>query len=89
MRNHGAQTSSVGSKGHQSSRSKTSNDDKNTGKMVNSFAVFAKIIFYITIFFKKNFKGVIQKMLIVGASDFRVKNNNFFDIIFCMRLKLF
>ena len=44
---------------------------------VDSYAVFAKIIFYITIFFKKYFKGIIQKMSIEGVSDFRVNNNNF------------
>ena len=42
-----------------------------------SFAVFDKIILYITIFFKIFFKGNVQKMSVEGASDFRVTNNNF------------
>ena len=44
-------------------------------KKVNSFAVFAKNIFYITIVFKKNFKGNVQKRSIKDASDFGVTNN--------------
>ena len=46
-------------------------------KKVDSYAVFAKIILYTAIFFKKFFKGIVQKMSIEGASDFSVKNNNF------------
>ena len=38
-------------------------------KKVDSFAVFAKIILYNTIFFKKFFMGNIQKMSIEGSSD--------------------
>ena len=41
--------------------------------MVDSFAVFAKIIVYITIFFKQFVKGTVQKMSKEGASNFRVK----------------
>ena len=47
------------------------------GEKVDSFAGFAKIILYVTIFFKKFFKNNVQKMLIEGALDFRVMNNNF------------
>ena len=47
------------------------------GKNVDSYAVFANIILYIAIFFKNLFKGIVQKMSIEGASDFRVKKNNF------------
>ena len=47
-----------------------------TGKRVDSFSVFVKIVLYFTIFLKKkNFKGTIQKMSIEGSSDFRVTNN--------------
>ena len=44
--------------------------------MVHSFAVLAKIIPSITIFFKNFFKINVQKMLTEGASDFRITNNN-------------
>ena len=47
--------------------------------MADSFGVFAKIILYVKIFFKKikKIKGKVQKMSIEGASDFRLTNNNF------------
>ena len=51
------------------------------GKKIDSFAVFDKIILYITIFFKFFFKSIIQKRPIEGALDFRVKNNNFLNFL--------
>ena len=51
-------------------------------KKVDSFAVFAKIILLITIFFKNFFKGNVLKMSIEGASDFRVANDNSFKYFF-------
>ena len=54
-----------------------------TEKKVPSFAVFAKIILYITIFFKKFFKGNVQKMSIEGASGtIRSKEQQHFTKIF-------
>ena len=46
-------------------------------KKVEKKKVFAKIILYITIFFKKFFQSNVQKKSIEGASDFRVTDNNF------------
>ena len=46
-------------------------------KKVDSFTIFSKIILYIMIFFKKIFKGNVQKMSIEGTSNFRAANNNF------------
>ena len=46
-------------------------------KLVDWFAVFTKIIHYVSIFLKINFIDVVQKMPIEGASDFREPNNNF------------
>ena len=48
-------------------------------KLIDSFVVFAKIIRYVSIFLKINFKDIVQKMLIEGASDFRVIKTNFYN----------
>ena len=50
-------------------------------KKVDSFAVFAEIILYIMIFFKKINKGNVKKNSKEGASDFRVTTfyHNFFS----------
>ena len=50
---------------------------KNGEKKVDWFAIFAKILLYITIFFEIIFEGNVQKMSIEDSSDFRVTNNNF------------
>ena len=69
MGNHRAQTSSVGPK-HETII-------KSGKKNIDSFSVFAKIILYLIIFFKNIFKCDAEKMSIVGASDFRVTDNNY------------
>ena len=59
-------------------------------KMVESFAVFAKIVLYITICFNKFFKGNVKKN--VNRERYRLwskKKKQLFTINFCMRLKLF
>ena len=43
-------------------------------KLVDLFVVFAKIICYVSILLKINFKDVVQKMPIEGASDLRATN---------------
>ena len=48
----------------------------------DSFAVFAKIILNITIFFKKNLRVKLKKMSIEGASDFTARTTTFYHNFF-------
>ena len=50
--------------------------------MVNLFAIFSKIILYIRIFSKKNFKDNIQKGPIECTLDFGGKKTIFLPLIF-------
>ena len=50
--------------------------------MLDSFAVFAKIIRYVIIFLKIIFKDGFLKIPIEGASDFKATNNNFLQQFF-------
>ena len=56
-------------------------------KLIDSFAVFTKIICYVSIFLKINFKDV-QQLPIQGDLDFRVTNNNFFTYFFLREAKI-